>query len=91
MAAAAHGDEQLVLARKAHAACDVSGIGATGNQGGTLVDQPIPDLPRLVIAVALRPQQPAVQSALKLGDRRLPDRRAALADNRVRQRLTLHS
>ena len=50
MATAAHSQQQLAFTRESDSARDVSGVGATCDECGVLVDHSVPDAPRGVIA-----------------------------------------
>src|SRR5260370_33542632 len=59
---AAHGEKEFALARERYSAHDVSGVGATRDEGGVLVDHSVPDTARHVIPFLARGEQSTPQA-----------------------------
>lgn len=65
VAAAADGDQEFVLAREIDRLDDVGHPGALGDQAGALVDHPVPELARRIVARVMRTQQRTAQTGSK--------------------------
>src|SRR5260370_18158274 len=59
---AAHGEKEFALARERYSAHDVSGVGATRDEGGVLVDHSVPNTARHVIPFLARREQSTPQA-----------------------------
>jgi hypothetical protein len=66
--AAAHGEDQPVVAREAHRTDHVRRHSAAGDHGGALVDHRVPDPARLIVGAVARQDDLALESLLQLLD-----------------------
>src|SRR5262245_6821128 len=69
MSATTHGHEYIVAPREIDGVDDVAVVHALHDQRGPLVDQPVPDPPRVIVRLVLWPDQAAMQIFLESLDR----------------------